>query len=242
MGSSPLYLAIVVVWILVLVPMLLRRDAADPSAGRFRRNSAKGDDVDDVSLVDEDDPDEVGDVDDTVHLADHEPVDESAAEPELPRRQDAVPAARDGSAADHGAALDDEDGEDEDDAPPAVHAGPVPRLSRARVIARRRRRTSGLTLLLVATVVAVALGLGPWWVLLPPVMLLFGHLALLREAAKVDAERRAVEMVRRRRREAAGRMAAEAEAAREAEIIELASRRNQVYDQYADAHLRAAGD
>ena len=38
MSSSPLYLAIVAVWILVLVPMLLRRDAADPDAEGLRRD------------------------------------------------------------------------------------------------------------------------------------------------------------------------------------------------------------
>ena len=85
----------------------------------------------------------------------------------------------------------------------------------------------------------MVLGLGPWWVLAPPGLLLSGHLVLLREAAKADAERRAAELRRRRAAEIRARRAA---AAREAEIVELMSRRDQVYDQYTDAHLRAAGD
>ncbi|MGW9347430.1 divisome protein SepX/GlpR [Nocardiopsis flavescens] len=196
MSSSPLYLAIVVVWLIVLVPMLLRKD----------------------------------------------PVD---AVPEDPRREDEDTV--DAAEAD---VLEDEDAEEPEEV--AVEAAPLPgppgRERRSRVIARRRRRTTALVLLTAGTAVAVALGLGPWWVTVPPVLLLGGHLVLLREAAKADAEQRAAVREARHRAALRARRTAELqeqeerEAEREAEIIALRDRRNQVYDQYADARLRAAGD
>lgn len=198
MSSSPLYLAIVVVWLIVLVPMLLRKD----------------------------------------------PVD---AVPEDPRREDEDIV--DAAEAD---VLEDEDEEAEEPEEVAVEAAPLPgppsRERRSRVIARRRRRTTALVLLTAGTAVAVALGLGPWWVTVPPVLLLGGHLVLLREAAKADAEQRAAVLEARRRAALRARRMAELqeqeerEAEREAEIIALRDRRNQVYDQYADARLRAVGD
>ncbi|MGQ4267922.1 divisome protein SepX/GlpR [Nocardiopsis changdeensis] len=195
MSSSPLYLAIVVVWLIVLVPMLLRKDSVD-------------------------------------------------AVPEEPRREDEDTGAEAEAEAPEGG---DEDYEEE--AAPAAEPAPLPapraNERRSRVIARRRRRTTVLTLLTAGTAIAVAFGLGPWWVTIPPVLLLGGHLVLLREAAKADAEQRAAVLRARRRAALRARRLAERqerEAEREAEIIALRDRRSQVYDQYADARLRAAGD
>ncbi|GAA3723958.1 hypothetical protein HDA32_000625 [Spinactinospora alkalitolerans] len=245
MSSSPLYVAIVVVWAIVLIPMLLRRDAADPAPNPFRRSApgdAGVDDADDAPEFDDEyEPDE-----------DHgDPDGESADDVRtqvLSYGSGPVPAAH-RALARHEAEEPAGDAEDAaeaaaprpEPAPPPAGAPPM-RVGRARVIARRRRRTSGLTALLTATSVAVAAGLGPWWVLVPPAVLLMGHLVLLREAAKADQERRAAEAEHRRREERARARRAAAEAAREAEVIELTTRRDQVYDQYADAHLRAAGD
>jgi len=201
MSSSPLYLAIVVVWLIVLVPMLLRKDSiAEAAADEPRRE----DDEVEEDLEDED-----------------------AAETQVLRRGE------------HGIP---EPVADEPDMPGVPDSGREPR---GRVIARRRRRTSALVALNVATVVAVSLGLGPWWVLVPPILLLAGHVALLREAAKADAEHRMA--VRRARRREALRARREAEerrrdAEREAEVIAFKERRSNVYDQYADARMRAAGD
>ncbi|ASU82445.1 hypothetical protein CDO52_06255 [Nocardiopsis gilva YIM 90087] len=219
MSSSPLYLAIVVVWLIVLVPMLMRRDAAEPTFGTGRRAD-----------------------DDTAEDGAEDPADESVDE--------------DGA----GDPLDDPDsqrtqvlrydggeaGDTADPRRPGPRPRPLPAVpGRARVIARRRRRTTGLTTLFIATAIAVASGLGAWWVLAPPALLLAGHVALLREAAKADAERRVAELREHRRRAALRARRAREQAAREAEVVDLsdvASRRDQVYDQYADAHLRAAGD
>ncbi|GAB3207433.1 hypothetical protein GCM10027294_13790 [Marinactinospora endophytica] len=218
MSSSPLYVAIVVVWIIVLIPMMLRRDATDPAPESLRRNTAKDGDGDatEEGAADEVSPDAV----------ETQVIDYDSA---------AVVAAR------AAAARAGEDPEEEAEA--RSEAPPQPQIShgRARVIARRRRRTAGLATLFTVTALAVIAELGPWWVVLPPAGLLLGHLALLREAAKADAEQRMAEAEYLRRREMA-RARRQAAAAREAEVIELAGRRDEVYDQYTDAQLRAAGD
>jgi hypothetical protein len=267
MSSAPLYLAIVVVWLIVLVPMLLRRDPVDPDLdldhdGLDDDLDAADDDPDrtlddapragtatdgpggayrpGITAADDDDPDR------TVVLrrpgAVGGPVGRAATDPDAHDdhhdRDGAGGGDIDAGGVSHGVPADDHG---------AVAFGrseglpPRPRPSRARVIARRRRRTTGLTALLAATSVAVALGLGPWWVLVPPAGLLFGHLVLLREAAKADRELRAAEQ-RRARHRAQERSRRAAEAAREAEIIEFTGRTDQVYDQYTDAQQRAVGD
>ncbi|PDP89303.1 hypothetical protein CQJ94_02605 [Glycomyces fuscus] len=211
MSSSPLYLAIVVVWLIVLVPMLLRKDPVDTYHEDHREDEEPAGAEDEDAEGSEEDPDAAG----TRVLRrdgyDDAPADASGARGDAPR-------------------------------PGRYRAESGPR---ARVIARRRRRTTTLVLVNAATVVAVAFGLGPWWVTVPPVLLFAGHLVLLREAAKADAERREADL-RARRREVLRARRAEAErrreAEREAEVIALRERRNQVYDQYADARLRAAGD
>ena len=113
------------------------------------------------------------------------------------------------------------------------------------VVARSRSSITRRAVVGGASALAVAFGLGPWWVMAPPVLLLSGHLVLLREAAKADAERRRAYLAARRRAAARERVHREREAReaeREAEVIALKERRSQVYDQYADARLRAAGD
>jgi hypothetical protein len=122
-------------------------------------------------------------------------------------------------------------------APPQARRRP----GRAAVIARRRRRTFGLTLLLLASVTAVATGLAPWWTVLPAVVLLTGHLALLRVAVSMDAARRQAEAQARAAARRAAREAEQAEqAAPKAEVIELVLP-EEVFDQYADDR-RAVGD
>ncbi|ADH69478.1 MULTISPECIES: divisome protein SepX/GlpR [Nocardiopsis] len=214
MSSSPLYLAIVVVWLIVLVPMLLRKDPDTFHEDPREDEEPAGTEADEAG---ED--------------AEGRAEDPDATETRVLRRDD------------HGIAPADAPGPAGDAPRPGryrAESGP-----RARVIARRRRRTTTLILVNAATLVAVALGLGPWWVAAPPALLFAGHLVLLREAAKADAERREAalrarrrEVLRARRDEAERRREAE----REAEVIALKERRSQVYDQYADARLRAAGD
>ena len=127
---------------------------------------------------------------------------------------------------------------------------------RARMVRGRRRM---LWLLLVLTVAGAGLAylrLAAWWIMIPPTVLLCGYLLLLREAARADAEaRERREMARAasqadRDREPADRAKpapATAEAAAEtgphADIIDISEHvGDQLYDQYADAKLRAVGD
>lgn len=226
MSSSPLYLAIVVVWLIVLVPMLLRKDSVDAVHEDTRREDEE------AEAPESDDESEHG-------------AEGFSGDEEDPGLTEAQVAARPVLRDDHEAA-----GEAPGRSRPAVERRTRSlREPRSRVIARRRRRTSALTLLNVVTIAAVAFGLGPWWVIAPPVLLLAGHMTLLREAAKADAEHREAQVrarrqavLRARRAEAEEAREAEREAEREAQVIAFIERRSQVYDQYADARLRAAGD
>lgn len=126
------------------------------------------------------------------------------------------------------------------------HTEPEPRRtrapSRARVIARRRRRTAGLTALLATAATVAAFGVAPWWVIAPPAVLLAGHLALLRVAVGMDAARReSAARARAAARRAAQTVPEPAPAPAEpAEIIELPTP-EEVFDQYADDR-RAVGE
>ena len=129
-----------------------------------------------------------------------------------------------------------------------------------------------LGLLLVLAMGSGALAvtrLAAWWVVVPPSVMLLGYMAMLREAARADAERQ--EPARARAAEAApglargaapsgrpaqGRPAPVRPAAAsppadpapvpDAEVIDISASvgpaDGEFYDQYADAKLRAVGD
>ena len=133
---------------------------------------------------------------------------------------------------------------------------------------RGRRRMLWMLITLTAVGAGLAyLRLAAWWIVIPPVALLGGYLLVLREAAHADAEARELLVVQARHaREAEARRKAEAEAEAapgrttgtsvptglvpdsaetdpRAEIIDISERvGDQLYDQYADAKLRAVGD
>jgi hypothetical protein len=106
-----------------------------------------------------------------------------------------------------------------------------------------------LTALAIGAGVLAVTELAAWWVILPPAVMLIGYLALLREASRADAERRwaAVEQTRAARPATpAAPVAPPAPVpvpAPDAEIIDITGRVNDdLYDQVADAKLRAVGD
>ena len=118
-----------------------------------------------------------------------------------------------------------------------------------------RRRLLGMLLVLVMGSGALAVTkMAAWWVIVPPSFMLLGYMALLREAAKADAERRELARTRVAAEAApAARPAAPARApvaapppAPDAEVIDisgsLTTAGEEFYDQYADAKLRAVGD
>ena len=150
---------------------------------------------------------------------------------------------------------------------PRAPLDPVEDPERRAQIVRGRRRMLWLLLVLTAVGIGLAyLQLAAWWVMVPPTVLLVGYLLLLREAAHADAEARE----RRGAAQAPARPASGAAPARSApapapaaasatgpaegpltveetgpraEVIDLSEHvGDQLYDQYADAKLRAVGD
>jgi hypothetical protein len=132
---------------------------------------------------------------------------------------------------------------------PIAHAE-TPTPSRSRVLQARRRL---LTMLLALTGGAAAcflLKLTPWWAVVPPAGMLSLFVLLLREATVADAEqarRRAAQAVRvRAARQHAGvaaRVTWSEPPGPSAEVIDISARvGDQLYDQYADATIRAVGD
>jgi hypothetical protein len=137
---------------------------------------------------------------------------------------------------------------------PAARRGASP-AARRRAILRGRRRMLAITTALVAAAVVIAVAhLAAWWVVVPPMMMFGGFMMLLREAARTDADRGhrlAAHAGAVRRSAADGVVAAETvrapvttpKPAWTAEIIDISARLgDQLYDQYADAAVRAVGD
>jgi hypothetical protein len=124
-----------------------------------------------------------------------------------------------------------------------------PTLSRRSILRARRRTLATLVVLAAVAAACTAEKLTPWWVCVPPAVMLGMHLLLLREAALADAEQArwraeettdAASAARQRARSA---HAAPVAAAPTAEIIDISQRvGDQLYDQYADAAARAIGD
>ena len=149
-----------------------------------------------------------------------------------------------------------------DDSESEARAGSAPHhpaTSRARILQARRRLLTMLVTLAVVTVGGILIGLLPAWIIFPPLAMLGLYLLLLHEAAHADAEHAAW----RAETQAQAARAAHAHAAHEArerarltqavpelaptaEIIDISARAarsgDQLYDQYADADVRAVGD
>jgi hypothetical protein len=125
--------------------------------------------------------------------------------------------------------------------------GPArPPISRTKILQARRRLLTTLVLLAVAAVSCTLLHLTSLWVCIPPAGMLGMYLLLLREAAMADADnvRRAEAAHAARQRARAKARARQAQAPQPtAEIIDISARLgDQLYDQYADATIRAVGD
>jgi hypothetical protein len=245
MSSAVLYLAIVAVWGIVLVPMWLRRDGE--GIGRLLHRRTADDAVEDFADVE---ADVEGDVEGDVAFDEPGEAEYAAVRAESARVESVrAEAARVESVrAESFRAGSVRPGSVR---PESVRVESVRRrrVTRGAVIARRRRRTLGLSLLTLTAVAVTAFQVAPWWFVIPPVVLLGGHLSLLRVAVSMDHARRAelrrvnairAAQARHLRAEREAQEAAEA-ATRTAEVIELpAWQSEEVYDQYTD--LRAVGD
>jgi hypothetical protein len=135
--------------------------------------------------------------------------------------------------------------------PPA----PQPSQSREQMLRARRRMLSILVAMTAATGAFSYLGLVAWWLVAPPVVLLAMYLMLLRTIATADAdlarkraaweaaEARAYERHMRAQPTAERRAHETAHGGSGAQIIDFSRRvSDQLYDQYADAAVRAVGD
>jgi hypothetical protein len=234
LSSAILYVAIVVIWACVLIPRWLRRDTSVTAAASVE--GAGGE---------------------TSGPAEEEPLSEPAPTPAPAPAPAPAPRRRGPAAAT----------EERRPVPGEDHGAPAGPAHR-RVLSARRRLLLMLVGLSVASGVLAGAKMAAWWVIVPPSVMLLGYLLLLRAAAKADAERRqtagyrparsAAGPARRPARETAKAPAAAAAAAApavpgasgasgaEAKIITIAAApepaEEEIYDQYADAKLRAVGD
>lgn len=223
MSSAILYLAIVGIWAVVLVPRWLRPPQA---SGTLESNLAEPVDASPHggAAGEEDGGEGVPGTD-----------DQAAAAPPGHGGSAWAPEAGAGQAGRHSQASP---GRGQGWA--GGWSGP-PAARRAGMLQARRR---ALTTLIVLTAGAVAIAvarLAAWWVVIPPAVMLAGFVMLLREAARIDTERA---------RAAAPQDALRADAGVEAQatapgatVIDISARvGDQLYDQYADADIRAVGD
>jgi hypothetical protein len=222
LSSAILYVAIVVIWAAVLIPRWLRRDPVVPVSAGEAELAAE------MNTLAEKQP---------------SPLRTPSMAPPVPLRWREEPARERRAWLEEGRDQRDEDrpGRDVD------RDVRDERAHRKVVSARRRLMLMLVGLALVAAVLAGA-KLAAWWVIVPPSVMLLGYVLMLRTAAKVDAERRAASPIRRPEPvRAPVRPATAATGAPDgAKIINISVApepvEDSIYDQYADAKLRAVGD
>jgi len=211
-SSAFLYLAIVAIWAFVLVPRWLRRHHAAPQ------------------------PEYEADYPAYYEDEGYGPQEEAADYGDAEGADGADGAAQDGDPA------------YAEPAPQYARAPAAQQLSRSRVLQARRRLLTLLVLLAAAACACTALKLTSWWVCIPPAVMLGMYLLLLREAAIADAERARwlAELEWRRagrEREYQAQAPQAPEEQESAEVIDISARvGDMLYDQYADATVRAVGD
>jgi hypothetical protein len=124
---------------------------------------------------------------------------------------------------------------------------------RAQMLRARRRMLTILVAMTLVTGGLVYLGLVKWWICVPPAGMLVLYVLLLREVAMADAELSRKRAAWERAEARAYDRYLRAEAEREAydaslahsgaQIIDISGRvSDELYDQYADAAVRAVGD
>jgi hypothetical protein len=227
-SSAFLYVGIVAIWAFVLVPRWLHRHHAAEQAAYDGAYAPGSEDCTDYEYEPQDENGEY-----YAAPAEHAepPVNPESADAYGDQEQPALPY----DASPHSASRRDRR---------SRSARP---LTRSKVLQARRRLLTLLVLIAGVAGACTALKLTAWWACIPPVGMLVIYLLLLREAAIADAEQA------RRRAEFEARQWAAYEREREAtwqpdeepsaEIIDISARvGDQLYDQYADAAVRAVGD
>jgi len=226
-SSAVLYLAIVAIWALVLVPRWVRPRHSAPRTQASRQT-----------------------------------LESQLTEPAWPRRVEDFAWADEDEAADDGdTGQDNEAGRDKEAGRDTTGQGGGEVAARGRpaaeerasIVGARRRALIALLVLTAGAVVIAVRHLAAYWVVIPPGVLLAGFVLMLREAARSDARRARDLSARRRGAGAVGQPARAATAAATvqpevatepgAQIIDISARvGDQLYDQYADAEVRAVGD
>jgi hypothetical protein len=219
LSSAILYVAIVAIWAGVLIPRWLRRDS-----------SAR---VSDVSATGQETPaDTAADMPEADEQPTPEPRPQLRSQPQASQASQA-----------RGETGRRENGRRQEG------SGDLRRdREHARVLSSRRRLFGLLVLIAIGSGALAVTRTAAWWVLGPPSVMLLGYLALLREASKADAERRDLSRARAARVAVPDRAAPAPPPVRvpDAEIIDISASRGlageDLYDQFADAKLRAVGD
>jgi hypothetical protein len=142
--------------------------------------------------------------------------------------------------------------DDEADAPAAAHDGlhdgpyvtAAPTAARKRVLRSRRRLLIVLATLMVLAAACTYLKLTSWVMCVPPAVMLGLYLLLLRESALADAQQARSREAEEQRTQATRHRVHHVQPANDtAQVIDISDRLgDQLYDQYADATMRAVGD
>jgi hypothetical protein len=212
-SSTILYLAIVAIWACFLVPAWVRRPHANVSPADAAADGWSG-----AEPTDE--------------------QDQTAVQPGVGRGQ--------GHRASVPPPMTEKAGDEH------LVSSTSPSQGREQMLRARRRMLSILVTMTAVTGPFAFLGVVGWWICLPPAGILVLYVLLLREVAVADAalaRKRHAWAMREARAAAARERAYWAGAEREAEsepiaqIIDISGRvGDQLYDQYADAAVRAVGD
>lgn len=268
MSSAILYLAIIAIWAGFLVPAWVRRPhtRSEESSSETELSFAAGSSDSDEPA----EPQNAAETDVRVSVAAgvqfeiSDQVQDGYEYYEVEYREDEyvagaysdeyAPAGQSGEPLGDGAGPGPGEDEWDDAYQPEV---PRPSQSREQMLHARRRMLGILVGMTLVTMAFTALGLVAWWICVPPAGLLAGYVLLLREIAQADAElaskrsawEHAQELAYQRHLQSvAERQAYEASLPppeAEAEIIDISRRvadTDQLYDQYADAAVRAVGD
>jgi hypothetical protein len=253
LSSAILYVAIVGIWAVVLIPRWLRRDSSERGSGV---TATTKDTAEDTAADTAEDSAEVA------AEVDEQPVPEPYARPRL-RSRPQVPQVSRVSQSAQAAQVSQGRGESgrREGGRRQEGSGDMRRdREHARVLTSRRRLLGLLVLIAIGSAALVVTRMAAWWVLGPPSVMLLSYLVLLREASKADAERRELSYAGAAQM-AHGAVADQAVPAPlapvapvaprpvrvpDAEIIDISASRGPtgegLYDQYADAKLRAVGD
>jgi hypothetical protein len=242
-SSAILYLAIIAIWAVFLVPAWIRRPHAHQANSAVETETETFEHAE-SDLTVEYVTDTENDMEVSVEADIH--VEVSRHEHEYQEYRHEVPSYA-------GYAVDAEsDGQAE-----GSNVAQRPSQSREQMLRARRRMLTILVGMTAVTMAFFGLGLVQWWICVPPAGMLVLYVLLLREIALAEAEqaRKRAEWEAGEARRRAWEAHAQAEAEREAyeaslaqadagaQIIDISGRvSDQLYDQYADAAVRAVGD